>query len=82
MAQVMTRRPVRWTDTVNDELGSLMVHLTREYPELAAGSVLRCVARVAHGLRIAGWPDEALPAESERVSRRLLAMRAGRAPAR
>lgn len=54
---------------VDDALVTLTVRLTEEYPALAAGSVMRCVARAALRARLAGVPRDLLPAEAERTAR-------------
>ena len=59
-------------------LDVVAVRLAAEYPEVSPGSVLRCMLRAAHGLRMAGVTHERMPDEAERVTRRLLERRVGR----
>jgi len=54
---------------VDDALVALTVRMTEEYPELAAGSVMRCVARAALRARLSGVPADRLTAEAERTAR-------------
>jgi hypothetical protein len=44
------------TIAVDDDLFVLTIRLTEEYPEIPAGSVMRCVARVLRQARLAGRP--------------------------
>jgi hypothetical protein len=43
------------TIALDDDLFTLTIRLTEEYPEIPAGSVMRCVARVRCGMP--GWPE-------------------------
>lgn len=58
-----------------DDLDAVAVRLAADYPEMSAGSVLRCVLRAAHGLRMTGASRARMAAEVERISRRLLERR-------
>lgn len=60
---------------VHEELMNLTVQMVGEYPEFAAGSVMRCVARSFRRAVIAGIPHDEIPAEVERSARRALAKR-------
>ena len=62
---------------VDDDLVDLTVRMTEEYPELAAGSVRRCVARAVLRARLADVPRDRLSAQAERTARTALN---GRAP--
>ncbi len=50
----------------------LTVRMTEEYPELATGSVMRCVARAVLRARLADVPRDLLSAEAERTARTAL----------
>jgi hypothetical protein len=60
---------------MQEELMSLTVRMVGEYPELPAGSVMRCVARAARHAVIAGTPRNQIPGEAERTARLALAGR-------
>jgi len=57
------------------QLLELTVRLTQEFPELPAGSVMRCVARVARSERRHGVPEDVLPARTEATARSVLRRR-------
>lgn len=59
-------------------LDTVAMRLAHEYPQLGAGSVLRCLLRAAHGLRAAGVSYTVMPVEAERLTRGLLERRVGR----
>jgi hypothetical protein len=67
------------TIAVDDDLFVLTIRLTEEYPEIPAGSVMRCVARVLRQARLAGVPPEMLSAETARTSRLVLTRRSATA---
>jgi hypothetical protein len=60
---------------IQDELMSLTIRLVEEYPEMPAGSVMRCVARAVRRAVVAGTPGSHVPAEAERRARHALAGR-------
>jgi hypothetical protein len=60
---------------IQDELMSLTIRLVEEYPEMPAGSVMRCVARAVRRAVVAGTPGNQVPAEAERTARYALAGR-------
>ena len=60
---------------VNDELLGVTIRLIEEFPEVAAGSVMRLVGRVVRSARWTGVPPELLALETERTSRILLTRR-------
>jgi hypothetical protein len=75
MAALSTRhRPVHKVGA-HDDLVDLMVRMTEEYPELPAGSVMRCVARAVLRARMTGTPHEHVGVEAERTARLVLAER-------
>jgi hypothetical protein len=51
------------------------VRLTAEFPELPAGSVMRCLARVARTERCRGVPEHLLATRSEARARSVLRRR-------
>lgn len=59
-----------------DALLDLTVRLSREFPELPAGSVMRCVARVVRSERRHGVPEASLASTSEARARSVLRRRA------
>lgn len=63
------------TIALDDDLFTLTIRLTEEYPEIPAGSVMRCVARLLRHARLAGVPEQELTTETERTSRLILARR-------
>jgi hypothetical protein len=69
MAARGTRPGARDAVGVRDDLVSLMVRMTDEYPELPAGSVMRCVARAVRRAWMAGVPREQVAEEAERTAR-------------
>jgi hypothetical protein len=66
---------VEATRSVNDELLGVTVRLIEEFPEIAAGSVMRLVGRVVRSARWTGVPADLLAGETERTSRILLKRR-------
>ena len=60
---------------IQDELMSLTIRLVEEYPEMPAGSVMRCVARAVRRTVVAGTPGDQVPAEAERAARLALERR-------
>lgn len=63
------------------QLLEVTVRLAEEFPDLPAGSVMRCVARVVWQQRRLGTPDVLLTSRSEDVARRLLTERLTGVPA-
>jgi len=61
--------------TCQVQLLELTVRLTEEFPDLPAGSVMRCVARVVRSERRHGVPDDVLPARAEARVRGMLRRR-------
>jgi hypothetical protein len=53
----------------------LTVRLTEEFPDLPAGSVMRCVARVVRSERRHGVPEDLLPSRTEVAARSVLRRR-------
>lgn len=75
MAGRSTHRGPTYAVGVRDDLVALMVRMTEEYPELPAGSVMRCVARAVRRTRMSGVAREHIGVEAERAARRALAQR-------
>ena len=67
------------TLTVEDELMTLTQRLIREYAEIPAGAVMRCLARAAHGARAWGCPNEHFVSTVEASTRWRLEQRLGAA---
>ncbi|MGA8245338.1 MAG: hypothetical protein WB797_00385 [Nocardioides sp.] len=63
------------TGSVDDELLGVTIRLIEEFPEIAAGSVMRLVGRVVRSERWTGVPPDLLARETERTARILLARR-------
>jgi hypothetical protein len=57
------------------QLLDLTVRLAEEFPDLPAGSVMRCVARVVRSERRHGVPEGVLPARTEATARLVLRRR-------
>jgi hypothetical protein len=57
------------------QLLELTVRLTAEFPDLPAGSVMRCVARVVRSERRHGVAEDLLPARTEIAARGVLRRR-------
>jgi hypothetical protein len=64
--------PTSFAVPVDDALVALTVRMTEEYPELAAGSVMRCVARAVLRARLSGVPRDHLTAAAECTARSTL----------
>jgi hypothetical protein len=60
---------------IQDELMSLTMRMVGEYPELPAGSVMRCVARAVLRATMAGTPQPLVAGEAEHAARLALARR-------
>jgi hypothetical protein len=75
MAARRTQHGPSYAVGVRDDLVALMVRMTEEYPELPAGSVMRCVARAVRRARMAGFAREHVGVEAERAARLALAQR-------
>ena len=75
MAAFSTRYRPAHAVGVHDDLVELMVRMTEDYPELPAGSVMRCVARAVRRARMRGTAPEHLGVEAERTARLALAER-------
>lgn len=60
---------------VHDELMSLTFRLVGEYPEIPAGSVMRCLARAVRRALIEGTPAEQIPTRAEHTAHEALARR-------
>jgi len=63
--------------TLGEDLLEVGQRLTREHPDVPAGSVLRCYARAVRNARMWGCPAEHLPATAEASTRWMLAQRRG-----
>lgn len=57
------------------QLLEVTVRLAEEFPDLPAGSVMRCVARVVRSERRHGVPEDLLPARAEATARSVLRRR-------
>jgi len=75
-----SRSTTQYAVGVQDELVSLTLRMVDDYPELPAGSVMRCVARAVRLALAAGAAGEEIPAEAERTARHALARRSTGTP--
>lgn len=61
--------------TMRDDVSSLTLRLVGDYPEVPAGSVMRCVARAVRRAVLVSAPPEQIPTRAESAVREAMARR-------